>query len=60
VRVVTRLGGCEMTVMDYLERIEALAVRDPPSPQKLEHWKEIWGRCTLLEKRFWDMAMDLS
>jgi hydroxymethylpyrimidine/phosphomethylpyrimidine kinase len=49
-----------MTVMDYLERIEALAVRGPPSPKKLEHWKEIWGRCTLLEKRFWDMAMDLS
>jgi len=43
-----------------IERIEALAVRDPPSPKKLEHWKEIWGRCTLLEKRFWDMAMNLS
>jgi hydroxymethylpyrimidine/phosphomethylpyrimidine kinase len=43
-----------------LERIEALAVQDPPTPEKLRHWKEIWGRCTLLEKRFWDMAMDLS
>jgi len=46
--------------LHYLERIEALAVHDPPSPKKLEHWKEIWGTCTLLEKRFWDMAMDLS
>ncbi|KAN0107573.1 Ribokinase-like protein [Russula decolorans] len=43
-----------------IERIEALAVHDPPSPKKLEHWTEIWGRCTLLEKRFWDMAMNLS
>ncbi|KAH9972904.1 Ribokinase-like protein [Russula compacta] len=43
-----------------IERIEALAVDDPPSPKKLEHWKEIWGRCTRLERQFWDMAMNLS
>jgi hydroxymethylpyrimidine/phosphomethylpyrimidine kinase / thiaminase len=43
-----------------LERIEALAVQDPPSPKTLEHWKMIWGRCTYLEKGFWNMAMDLS
>jgi hydroxymethylpyrimidine/phosphomethylpyrimidine kinase / thiaminase len=49
-----------MTIISGLERIEHLAIHDPPSPKKLEHWKEIWGRCTLLEKRFWDMAMDLS
>jgi hydroxymethylpyrimidine/phosphomethylpyrimidine kinase len=44
----------------HLERIEALAVHDPPTPKKLGYWKEIWGRCTLLEKRFWDMAMELA
>ena len=49
-----------MTIMQYPERIEALALYDPPSPKKLDQWKEIWGRCTLLEKRFWDMAMDVS
>jgi len=49
-----------MTIISGLERIETLAIHDSPSPKKLEYWKEIWGRCTLLEKRFWDMAMDLS
>jgi len=43
-----------------IERIEGLAVDDPPSPKRLAHWKEIWRRCTLLEKQFWDMAMSLS
>ncbi|KAI0296853.1 hypothetical protein BC826DRAFT_1003347 [Russula brevipes] len=43
-----------------LERLEALAVHDPPSSKKLEQWTKIWGRCTLLEKGFWDMAVDLS
>ncbi|KAI9453741.1 hypothetical protein F5148DRAFT_458710 [Russula earlei] len=43
-----------------IERVEALALDDPPSPKKLARWKEIWGRCMCFEKRFWDMAMDLS
>ena len=47
-------------VMPCLERIEALAVHDPPSSRTFEHWKTIWGRCTHLEKEFWDMAMNLS
>jgi len=47
-------------VMPCSERIEGLAVDDPPSPKKLVGWKDIWGRCTLLEKQFWDMAMNLS
>jgi hydroxymethylpyrimidine/phosphomethylpyrimidine kinase / thiaminase len=47
-------------VMRCLERIEALAVHDPPSLKTLEQWKMIWGRCTQLEKGFWDMAMNLS
>lgn len=47
------LEGC-------LEQIEALAACNPPTSKTLEHWKTIWGRCTRLEKGFWDMAMDLS
>jgi hydroxymethylpyrimidine/phosphomethylpyrimidine kinase len=55
------LGDAAMTVMiRYLERIEALAARDPPSHKKMAHWQQIWGRCTLLEKQFWDMAMNIS
>jgi hydroxymethylpyrimidine/phosphomethylpyrimidine kinase len=56
----TKARGRSMTVIHYLERIEALAVSDPPTRKKLEQWKEIWGRCTLLEKQFWDMAMNIS
>ncbi|KII89421.1 hypothetical protein PLICRDRAFT_160775 [Plicaturopsis crispa FD-325 SS-3] len=43
-----------------LETIEARAAADPPSPARLEEWKEVWERCTRLEKNFWDMAIDLS
>ncbi|KAI0255236.1 Phosphomethylpyrimidine kinase-domain-containing protein [Lactifluus subvellereus] len=54
---ITRLRAI---ITPCLERIEALAVHDPPSPKTLEHWKTIWERCTRLEKDFWDMAMNLS
>jgi hypothetical protein len=40
--------------------IEDCAATDPPSPKRLEEWKTVWTRCTLFEKRFWDMAMELS
>ncbi|KAI0261730.1 Phosphomethylpyrimidine kinase-domain-containing protein [Gloeopeniophorella convolvens] len=43
-----------------IERIEALAVADPPTPTTLARWQAIWGRCTQLEKQFWDMAMNLA
>ncbi|KAH8980791.1 hypothetical protein EDB92DRAFT_260788 [Lactarius akahatsu] len=52
--------GYQAAVKVGIERIEALAVHDPPTPKTLEHWKTIWGRCTRLEKGFWDMAMELS
>lgn len=36
-----------------------MAVEDPPSPKRFEEWCTIWGRCTRLEKGFWDMAIGL-
>jgi len=50
----------QAAVKVWMERIEVLAIHDPPTPRTLEHWKRIWGRCAQLEKGFWDMAMDLS
>ncbi|KAH8995894.1 hypothetical protein EDB86DRAFT_2921246 [Lactarius hatsudake] len=52
--------GYQAAVKVGIEKIEALAVHDPPTHKTLEHWKTIWGRCTRLEKGFWDMAMELS
>lgn len=37
--------------------IESRALADPPSKARLEEWKSVWKKCTLLEKGFWDMAM---
>ncbi|OSX56270.1 hypothetical protein POSPLADRAFT_1068178 [Postia placenta MAD-698-R-SB12] len=42
-----------------LETIEALAVADPPSPQRYREWLKVWERCTRLEKGFWDMGLGL-
>ncbi|KAI5118316.1 hypothetical protein M0805_006600 [Coniferiporia weirii] len=47
-------------VVSGLGVLELAAQEDPPSPSRLEEWKEVWGKCTMLEKQFWDMAMDLS
>ncbi|KIP07501.1 hypothetical protein PHLGIDRAFT_511930 [Phlebiopsis gigantea 11061_1 CR5-6] len=43
-----------------IETIEALAQADPPSPARFDEWRAVWERCTLLEKGFWDMAMNLA
>ncbi|GLB35575.1 putative TENA/THI-4/PQQC family protein [Lyophyllum shimeji] len=40
-----------------LELIEARAAADPPSQARFAEWKEVWERCTRLEKGFWDAAM---
>ncbi|PFH53573.1 hypothetical protein AMATHDRAFT_137124 [Amanita thiersii Skay4041] len=40
--------------------IEKRAMADPPSAARLMDWLAVWIRCTELEKRFWDMAMDIS
>ncbi|KXN91918.1 hypothetical protein AN958_11303 [Leucoagaricus sp. SymC.cos] len=40
-----------------LDVIEARAQADPPSSLRLEEWRTVWERCTLLEKGFWDSAM---
>ncbi|KAF8643556.1 hypothetical protein AX16_008944 [Volvariella volvacea WC 439] len=40
-----------------LQVIESRALIDPPSSARLEEWRVVWERCTLLEKGFWDMAM---
>lgn len=42
------------------EILEETALADPPSKKRLEEWRIIWEECTRLEKRFWDMAMDLA
>ncbi|KAH8100341.1 Phosphomethylpyrimidine kinase-domain-containing protein [Cristinia sonorae] len=39
--------------------LENMAVQDPPTPARFAEWCNIWGRCTALEKGFWDMAMNL-
>ncbi|ETW85143.1 hypothetical protein HETIRDRAFT_470181 [Heterobasidion irregulare TC 32-1] len=43
-----------------VERIEALAAADPPSPKRFEEWRLVWEKCTQLEKQFWDMGLNLS
>ncbi|KAI0062018.1 hypothetical protein BV25DRAFT_1804558 [Artomyces pyxidatus] len=43
-----------------IERIEAMAANDPPSLKRLEEWRLVWEKCTLLEKGFWDMAINMS
>jgi len=43
-----------------LEIIESRAAADPPSEVRLQEWLTVWRRCTILEKGFWDMAMDIS
>ena len=38
--------------------IEARVTADAPSPTRLKEWREVWDKCTLLEKGFWDSAME--
>ena len=62
-RLVTSLPDVPLNIIIIITLADILefeASQDPPSPKRFEEWKEVWGRCTLLEKRFWDMAMDLS
>ncbi|KAF5386648.1 hypothetical protein D9615_002033 [Tricholomella constricta] len=40
-----------------LELIESRAAADPPSPARFAEWREVWERCTRLERGFWDAAM---
>ncbi|EJD06229.1 uncharacterized protein FOMMEDRAFT_104743 [Fomitiporia mediterranea MF3/22] len=47
-------------VRSGLDILELAAREDPPSPKRFEQWREVWGKCTMLEKQFWDMAMELS
>ncbi|KAF9453737.1 thiamine biosynthesis protein [Macrolepiota fuliginosa MF-IS2] len=49
--------GYQQAVWLGLGVIEARASGDPPSVLRLEEWKNVWERCTLLEKGFWDSAM---
>ncbi|KAG0692386.1 Ribokinase-like protein [Suillus ampliporus] len=43
-----------------LEMLESRAAADAPSLIRLADWKDVWERCTRLEKGFWDMAMNLD
>ncbi|KAG6808730.1 hypothetical protein H0H92_003092 [Tricholoma furcatifolium] len=40
-----------------LDLIEGRAADDTPSPIRLAEWVQVWQRCTLFEKGFWDAAM---
>lgn len=40
-----------------IESIERLLENDRPSAERLKEWKNVWLRCTELEKGFWDAAM---
>ncbi|EGN96401.1 hypothetical protein SERLA73DRAFT_112697 [Serpula lacrymans var. lacrymans S7.3] len=50
----------QSAVRKGLETIETKAAADPPSEGRLEEWRQVWEKCTRLEKGFWDMAMNLS
>ncbi|KAK7438443.1 trifunctional hydroxymethylpyrimidine kinase/phosphomethylpyrimidine kinase/thiaminase [Stygiomarasmius scandens] len=52
--------GYQGAVSIGLEIIEERAAADPPSPARFEEWCEVWKRCTTLEKRFWDMGLELE
>lgn len=45
-------------VRSGLETIEKMAQLVPPSEGRLKEWREVWERCTWLERNFWDSAMD--
>lgn len=42
------------------ETIEAMAEADPPSEARLAEWQAVWEKCTWLEKKFWDMAINVA
>lgn len=42
------------------ELIETRAAADVPSQARLQEWLTVWRQCTILEKGFWDMGMNLS
>ncbi|OJA11198.1 hypothetical protein AZE42_06238 [Rhizopogon vesiculosus] len=43
-----------------LETLESRAAADVPSLVRFAEWRDVWERCTRLEKGFWDMAMKLE
>ncbi|KAJ3487101.1 hypothetical protein NLI96_g3767 [Meripilus lineatus] len=59
---ITEYGGegYQQAVKLGIDAIEEMARLDPPSPGRLEEWREVWERCTKLEKGFWDMALTLA
>lgn len=68
--VITESNPYEQWISDYsgeryqqavklgLAMIEARVMADVPSPTRLEEWREVWDRCTILEKGFWDSAIE--
>jgi len=50
----------QAAVQSGLKILESAADSDPPSQKRFDEWKAVWGRCTQLEKEFWDMALNLS
>ncbi|TDL18514.1 heme oxygenase-like protein [Rickenella mellea] len=47
-------------VKQGIEILEEIVIKDPPSTLRLAQFKEVWNKCTSLEKGFWDMALTLT
>ena len=45
---------------DTTATIEGIGSITPVTEERFEEWVEIWRKCVMLEKGFWDMAVALS
>ena len=49
-----------LNVGDMVATIEGIGSMAPITKERFEEWVEIWKKCVMLEKGFWDMAIALS
>ena len=52
--------GSLLSADEITATIESIGVMTPITGASFEEWVEIWRKCVLLEKGFWDMAISLS
>ena len=50
-------SGFPLNVNGVTATIEGIGLKAPVTQESFEEWVEIWRRCVLLEKGFWDMAI---
>jgi hydroxymethylpyrimidine/phosphomethylpyrimidine kinase / thiaminase len=43
-----------------IEKIETIVIEQNPSPEMLKTWTSIWEKTIEMERRFWDMAIELQ